>query len=748
MNCAGTPPSPENYLNSLLSWVESADGCIYSPPSRPDLECYGSGYDHWGVQTNQKAFAAYAVAAVQSGADNCLLDRALKLFRFSMESHIEGSYRCEDGRKWGHTWISPLGIERMMHGVEAIREFFTASDRELMEKVLISECDWLMDGYSRGNNDFKPGEIIAGLVKHNHPESNIWCGALLFRTASLFPGAPRAAEYLEKASRFLVNGISVPGDAESEDTVDGRRVSSLHKGANFFDTFALNHHGYLNIGYMAICLSNTAMLYFFCKRNGIKPPEALFHNAKELWELLKLCTFPDGRLLRIGGDTRVRYSYCQDSCIPVWLMASDVFKDGDCSAFEAGWLETVLKEQAVNGDGSFLSERCGKLGEISPIYYTRLESDRAASLSMGAYWRSIFSFPGATRSAVPVSESWHDDYHGACLRRDPGRIASWTWVAAEPPQGLCLPPGDSSLAEWRQNLSGRITGTGKKNFSVVRSHASRLFPGGFLTWGESVHRSEDMVAEGHQAEDLALQKTAFAALPDGASVLVIQHAPAADRRIYTRSVKGLFLNVPNDIFNGGKRVYRSESGRLELGGLPGREEIISLDSSWVNVDGVLSVINISPEDKISVYRPADRQIGLSRHPAESNPLPGGMLYADEICSPCMTGTRSFDPGDLLYDARFMLRTGMDADGTREFSAGGRGVFRPGAPEGVCSAGCLGADGYLYMLFLNVGSEEKKVKTDIPSVILSSGDEVKPGAPVPVRGGEAVLLRSGIRVGRL
>ncbi len=85
-----------------------------------------------------------------------------------------------------------------------------------------------------------------------------------------------------------------------------------------------------------ICLSNIAMLHFTYKKAGLKPPDFIYRHIEKLWRLVKSCTFPDGRLCRIGGDTRIRYCYCQDYAIPVWLLIKDLFGDRDCEEFEKG----------------------------------------------------------------------------------------------------------------------------------------------------------------------------------------------------------------------------------------------------------------------------------------------------------------------------------------------------------------------------------------------------------------------------
>jgi hypothetical protein len=128
-----------------------------------------------------------------------------------------------DGKTWGHSWISVLGLERMMHGVRAIRDHLTDEDLATMQRVLVSEADWLLDHYP----------VTAGLIQNNHP------------------------------------------------------------------------------------------------------------HADGLWQVVRTCTFPDGRLWRIGGDSRVRYCYCQDYAIPVWMFAQDRFGDRAARVFEERWLDQV-----------------------------------------------------------------------------------------------------------------------------------------------------------------------------------------------------------------------------------------------------------------------------------------------------------------------------------------------------------------------------------------------------------------------
>lgn len=683
---------------------------LYRLPGKDGLACFGPGnHGHWALQANATAASAFAVLASDPATDPAaagmsrdeLLDWARCLIRFTLASHHAGGGGATDLQPWGHSWISALCLERLMHGIEALGAQLPATDRDLLGRVLVSESDWLLDHYA----------IVAGLVENNKPESNIWNGCILHRTARRVPNAPRRAEYIEKGTRFLLNGLSTPADATCRDPIAGRPLAEWHVGANLFDNMACNHHGYLNVGYMVICLSNIAMLHFSCRANGWTPPEGLYHHARELWQLVKTCTFPDGRLWRVGGDTRVRYCYCQDYAIPTWLLAHDLFGDGEVEALEHGWLTTLAMEVAANADGSFLSARLAPLEAVSPLYYVRLEGDRAATLSMGAYWhRLIAQRPAAgaghpaARTAIPVLSDWSDDYHGAALVRGSHRLASWTWRAAEPPQGLCLPPSASSMAEWRGNLSGRVLGLGMLNECRCKPGQTASFAGGFATCGQVVVHTEQHAAEGETPEDVAWIDLACVALPDDRSVVVLQRAHVHGRT-WLREVKGLFLQIPNDIFNGLHRTYRHVGGQLVCAGCPGRGETRPIPGDWLGIDDCLSVVRVYGPG-LSLNRPATRQITIrpSRYQPHTERA-GGHLYADELCCGCHTGIQAHDAGSELFDLGVVLLAGVDATETAAFLRATPPTACADLPTALRGVQVTGADGQSYHVIANFGDEE-------------------------------------------
>ncbi len=714
------------YLRALEPWVPPAMRDMYVPPGRPDLLCYGTGYNDWGVQTQQKACAVFAVLADDPALDTTrtgmsrdeLRTVALRLLRFNLASHIEGEFHCTDGTPWGHTWISTLGIERMMHGVDLLDAHMTDKDRALLRRVLESEADWLLEHHP----------VKAGLTTDNVPESNLWNGALLHRVALMYADGPRAAAYREKGTRFLLNAVSVPADAESDKLYDGRPLREWHAGANFFPSLALHHHDYLNVGYMVICLSNAALLHYAYRVRGQQAPAALYQHLKELWQLVRELTFTDGRLARIGGDTRARYCYCQDYAIPAWLLARDWLGDAACGAFEQGWLGHIACECAANGDGSYLGARCGALRAVSPLYFTRLESDRAVALSLGALWhrRLASGSTGVNGGHSRTCFTWHDEYHGAVLHRSATRVASVVWRAAEPPTALCLPPAASSLAEWRQSLSGMIEGEGYVNWQAPETFTVAAYEGGFVTWGRTRVHSHGFVPEGtapHQ--ELATQELLYAALPDGAGMVVLQYARAAQRRAFLTRCGSLFLPVPNDIFNNCTRRYTTAHGTHTITGVQSQEELIDLRSRWVGIDGRISVCGIDADARLRLYRPGRRQIDLKFHPWRAHVWDGGTLYCDELYGTCRLTPHTADAGALLYDDAWVVYAHDTTETCAAQAAAARRLTAPGAE--VSAVVVLGMDRHMYTIVHNRSDAPHEVSCQVPwhsCEVLSGGVQVK------------------------
>ncbi|MBN8218215.1 MAG: hypothetical protein J0L75_16350 [Spirochaetes bacterium] len=696
----------KNALNLLEDWTRALPSYL-RPSRRTPYQYYGTGESaHWPVQSNFNVAAALAVLGthadyhpIDGGLDsNLLVKTALSLFRYGLSTHVGGPHTCTDGKQWGHSWISVLGLERMRHGLESLAPHLTAQDRARLKEVLLSEADWILDHHP----------VIAGIeAKDNRPESNIWNGCHLIRSAMEYPDAPRRDAYLEKATSFFLNGISVPADASSSTIYRGKPLATWHVGPNFTENYGLNHHHYLNIGYMVICLSNIAMLHFAMKERGTPLPDEVYHHVEDLWKVVKSFTFADGRLHRIGGDTRARYCYCQDYAYPVWLFASDHFKD-DTTSFESGWLKILATEMAANGDGSFLSKRLAAVRASNWFYFARLESDRALALSQAAYWG-----PKAERkktNPIAVPDAWEDGFHGAVAHRSRSRLASWVWKGAEGPALICVPPDRSDLVEWQKSLLGEFCTAGHLCPQPGRA-VVQTFPGGFAACGQLYWKETLPMGEGEGTDILVDHQVAAVALPDGRSMIVLQRAKTMKDCILTE-VKSLGLKIPNDLWNGDRRHYRGSNKDYEAAGIPADWQRVSIDSPALTVDETLTLTQGYGPTGFHIFRPPERRIAILR----ATPPRLGTLYADEVCLRCEIGSQFYPEDSRLIDDGFALTLAHEPKGLELRQVD------PFSPE-VRAVRCTDERGS-YLFVANFGA---KTTTRLPSEffdcqILTSGSK--------------------------
>ncbi|MDA3798429.1 MAG: hypothetical protein PF692_05035 [Kiritimatiellae bacterium] len=653
---------------------------LYSPEPNSDIACFGMGdHGHWSMQTNTNMFAALATLAADPDTNHQLagyskdemLATALKLLRFTTKSHMGADSSCFDNQQWGCSWISSLCIDRMFHGIEAVTPFLTQEDNDLIDLMLVTEANWLSDEYKIVADEYNSSG-------KNHPESNMWNASIIFRTLMRNPDIPRSQEYLDKAYDYLLHAISISSDKFSEELFYGKPVKDQFRGANFFDSYSLDHHGYLNVGYMVITLSNLAILHFSYKNSGIEAPTELYRHAYDLWALIKKCTFEDGRLLRIGGDTRARYCYCQDYAIPMWLMMLDKFGETDCIQLEDGWLNQVQKEVNANAGNSFLENRLEVMKQKSMLYYHRLEGDRFSSLSMGTYWRRIYdNFVDVkeNNNQTPFDGNWNEDFHGAMVEKGENRTASWVWHSGQKPTGICVPRESSDMAEWEKNFMPVIKSLGKFNHNVVQDFNYKIFNGGFHTVGHCKARTEAQPCEGASDEDLADIFSACIALPDDKSVLYIHRAEMIGR-FYITEIKDFCFKMPNDVFNNNERKYITANKTLTLKGYDSQKGQIEL-TNWLNIDDKISVVSLLPNKNLIINRPGERQISIKSHAKKDLFALKGTLFADEIMTCFNTETQVLPKGEEIVQSAILVRT-EDANGTKDFvnSAKTNVVFQP------------------------------------------------------------------------
>ena len=100
------------------------------------------------MQCSQQVFAALAILAEVPdlkelgcpwSADR-LRELALAMFRYSVRTHLTGDIPASDGQKWGRHWISVLGLERAVPGLNALYPYMTDDDRARLRALDLFEA--------------------------------------------------------------------------------------------------------------------------------------------------------------------------------------------------------------------------------------------------------------------------------------------------------------------------------------------------------------------------------------------------------------------------------------------------------------------------------------------------------------------------------------------------------------------------------------------------------------------------------
>jgi hypothetical protein len=271
------------------------------------------------------------------------------------------------------------------------------------------------------------------------------------------------------------------------------------------------------------------------------------------------------------------------------------------------------------------------------------------------------------------------------------------WRGAEGPVATCVPRDGSNLVEWRHNLVGDIRGGGAINDDLVVSHSTSLFENGFITYGEADCKSEFFM-EGHPNEVYARKKIAYAALPDGKTTLTLQIA-IAKRRTYIDSIKGLHLNIPNDIYNGMSRTYYTDQGVFEV---KNAVNIEGLQRLYVEGLGIVAL-----NGSLTLFHPAERQVEITKRACHDTRDSGGILWCDEILTVKRVEKMWVEKDEILYDDVIALICGSEDD-TINLQRHARPVHL--GPD-IRAAVARGADKKDYIMLFNISQSEKEVQID-------------------------------------
>ena len=652
-------PAFLSFLPDWLAWAES------------EWTDSSDGQGFWGVEGGsslayygQGAYLAAATLAVESGVGEGdarlpgragLIERALASYRRIFSRHV-GRHGQSEGA-WGRYWGSPSLVERLACFVHLLRPHMSEADLALWRDMLSDEADCHAAEPVETNRFCAHGET--------HGERNYWRGLLLFRAAAELSDDPRSDGWYRKGLEYCVNAVSVPGDAESEDRVDGAPIRDLFRGANVHPEFVFEHHGAVSVDYSLHVLAFHVMATLSARLAGRSLPEAASHHIADLWRVAREFILPNGRIAFVGGVCRPRYMLSQAYLLPVLLYFGSLHRDDRALALAPRVAEILSRDRARSADGSFFSARGEGVrrfaAEHAPHYPYRLEAD--AVIAHGVAWlmgeRADLARPagGGDVPAPGPSFTVASPDAGIVVHRNAHGLFSAYWkrlghAEADPPMLLCVPSANPDRVDWLSN-GATVFKAFRPKRDVTRATCA-TFANGFAV-GARIREGLRLNSDDGWGWTFD-QQVVLALLPDGKTLLRMERTRArAEADLY--EVAGLNLNLAKDVFCETPITLNSAEGEERVPGLGGEDRLFALRTSWVNVSGELGVVALYGPEAFTY-----EQHGVRRRQYAT-------LLVDRLYYPLLREHRRVAPGETLVDTAVLLRPNDAAQVTREIAEG-------------------------------------------------------------------------------
>lgn len=591
-------PSLSDYMIALERfplWAERG----WQPSASEGQPGYFGGSDHaeLSMRTMGNYIFVYALLATDPSYDPSpsgvqqghLLARARECLDHMCRTHVTGDLNRPNGYKWGNHWQSAWWTVRMAAGAHLLWSQLTTAERAAVERVVVHEA-----------NRHLPRTAPSGSSSDTKSEENAWDSEVLAWACSMFPSHANASRWRNKAVEFSMNTLSVAQDEQDTSLIDSATttVAQWVYTRNVHSDFTIENHGAYHFCYMACPLHSFAWAYYGYVANGQTPPASLFHHFRDVYRNIARTWLTDGRFAYVAGKDWPRYAYGLYFIVPALALLQEVDNDSDARLFERERFRLFEWESRYSNDGSFMSKRYTR--NVFSGRLVEYETDCAANLGLAYLYHKRQAPPPATSPQdylVSSTQTFISSSSGFALHRDSRWFCSFGWrsLSNRNCTALVAPNTASDMAEWgADQLLSSFTIKNVAANNVVRSIVWNNQQGlpansGFTSIGQiNYSPTGDTVR--------VQRRVAFVALGPLNQALVLDDLWAASAVTLSAS-SGARLDLPNDIFNGNKRILRTSAGLIQVGGPGGASGTHQVPASYVNIDEKLSMIRVPMQDQ-------------------------------------------------------------------------------------------------------------------------------------------------------
>lgn len=610
-----------------------------------------------GIRSNTSMLFGLAVWLRSRPSDSAdwatVLGRARAMARYLCDGHVTGSGVCQDGRRWGLNWQSSWWAAKLGLAAWHLRDLLAADEHEAVRRVIAAEAD-------RHLKRVAP----TGLFLDTKAEETAWDVEALAVACLLVPDAPQREAWQAKLVEFSFNVFSAPQDRFNSTVVDGAPVCEQVYTCNTHADHSLDNHGSFHFCYIASPLLSKAWTWFALKQAGVPVPDALQHHVADVWSLARQ-TFLTHRFAYVGGQDWARYTYGEYFIVPALSYLAQVVDDPQVRTVQQARLRFMAAEAQNDPQGGFFGRRftLGRLhGQLA-----KYESDALACMALTAlYERTVHEPTPTSLVKLPAvqPESVHISPEGQfCFWRTSAFFFAFSWSHLDHPgPSLVFGPTErDDMIDWREgNGLGRVdTPAGPASMWGVRS-MRRI--------GNQLHVKGELFAlsrKGHRETESVLELV----LDAEAQTCSFTHRVTALRPLRWVRVTPLGLHVPNDLFNGGRRVvvqddqrHLIESSHPRSGQAPWRPPT-GWRRRWRGVQRRLGLpagehsrtfpgASIQIDDALTISRNAGA--GMIWRQFDRPNSPSDALWVDRVDLAAPRWVLKARPGDVLLDVQVTL----------------------------------------------------------------------------------------------
>jgi hypothetical protein len=548
------------------------------------------------------------------------LRKATAAIRYASATHVTGTQKCVDGKRWGNSWQSAMWAGTFGFGAWLLWDDLDANLRKDVQRVLASESDRFLAGKPPG-----------GRWLDTKAEENGWNLICISLTANMFPDHPHAAAWKNKAIEYMINTLSVPHDREDTTPVDGRSVRGWFGAENLHPDYTLENHGFFHPAYVACSsyfLTQSAMHYTFAKR---PIPQAARHHLMDTWRMLQTLILPCGESAYPQGMDWELHGL---AFINLFASLGTWQKDPLAARMEQLTLQYMRAWQNMcNGDLAVPGSHLG---------FTRhaIVAEQAAygflAHKLFGPWATALSSQEASTKVCGVQP--HDSI-GLITHRTADKFLSVSWKNKI--TAMLVPIGNDHERNpfFTVPIANGLTGSFQLN--GVRDSKLKVLEYSWKAAGNGFETTATL-----QTGNSLKQTVKVTSL--GEETVLYEDRVIALTNVTVTKELGVPLGIENDQITGGTRTIYYDNGKT-LFDWQNPKPSMTLPGSWANVDSRLGIIVIEGSG-ISYTQAKSYSSGIS-------------VYTDTLNASYSEQPKHFNTGDSVARRVVLLLTEISPEQT-------------------------------------------------------------------------------------